>query len=119
MGKYKMSFIIYRIDTFDYGSNSLGVGTRTENWYVRFDQMFDDEEEAKEYVRRKNRQVSSLPNWLISIPEADRPAFVDTFCFGNDLRWLAERRYFLGKVPERAIREAIRTSMGAIVVTQS
>lgn len=110
-------FTVYRIDTFEAGSNSHGVGLRTENWYVRTDRVFEHEEEAKAYVRLKNRQVSSLPNWLVGLPPSEREAFVDVFCFGHDARWLAERRYFLGPVPERAIREAIRSSLGARVVT--
>lgn len=97
---------VYRLEVFDAKGNSHGVGTRTENWRLVKDKEFADDAEARDYVRAKNRLTSSLPNFLVLIAdEATKEAFVDEFCFSD--RWIAERRYFLGKPDVRGIQRGL------------
>lgn len=99
-------FSVYKIECFDAKSNSHGVGVRSENWVLRLDQSFYCEDEAKDYIRNKNRMCSDLPRFLITLPVEKRSEFVDEFCFGD--QYLFYQRYFLGKPNVSKIKHAIQ-----------
>lgn len=104
-----MSYQVYRIDSYDADSNSHSIGIRNENWFLRPDKIFQEEESAKEYVRNQNRKTSMLPNYLISLhSEEEKEAFVDTFCFSD--HYLSERKYFLGLPSTKQIISQLRQS---------
>lgn len=100
------SIAVYRIETFPAQTNSHTIGLRHENWVLKPDRTFQTEDEAKEYVRMRNRLATELPNLLITLPAAERPAFVDRFCFGDEYWDL--RRYFLGRPPAEKIIQALK-----------
>jgi hypothetical protein len=108
MKKMKMQVQVFRICTYPNKSNAFGIGDREENWILRRDDVvFTNEEDAKEYVRDKSRALTILPNLLISLPHAARPAFVDEFCFGDG--YWADRRFFLGPPPvDKIIIDALK-----------
>jgi hypothetical protein len=107
MKKMKMQVQVFRICTYPNKSNAFGIGDREENWILRRDDVvFTNEEDAKEYVRDKSRALTILPNLLISLPHAARPAFVDEFCFGDG--YWADRRFFLGPPPVDKIIDALK-----------
>lgn len=97
---------VYRIDTIPSQTNEFGVG-RVETWTLKLDTRFTRTEEAKEYVRNKNRQHSDLPLFLPELSEEAKEAFVDIFCF-SDTEYLHLRRYFLGMPDQGEVMAAVR-----------
>lgn len=107
---------VYRIDTYDAKSNSHSIGIREENWYLRKDKIFDNEEQAKEYVRLQNRKFSTLPTYLISLKtDKEKREFVDKFCFEENTPYLYERRYYLGMVSTKNLVNNLKQQ--GIIVT--
>ncbi len=89
-----MSYTIYKIDTFEHENNSYRVD-REESWTLKKETEFKDLEDAKEYVRRKNRIFSDLPNYLIGLNDENKQLMIDEFCFSD--KYMHLRKFFLGK----------------------
>jgi hypothetical protein len=103
-----MSYQVYRIHTVPSGTNAFGV-CRDETWALQTDRIFDDVEEARDYVIVQNRIHTELPSLLMSMDtETEREAFVTAFCFGDTHLHL--QRYFLGKPNMAAIQHALKTN---------
>jgi hypothetical protein len=105
-----MAHIVYRIQVFDVQSNKYSVG-REESWTLKQDKVFDNEQEAREYVLDKNRIHSDMvrlgAHLIMQKNDAELQKYYEDFCF-NDDRYLRHRRYFLGKPSANKIREQLR-----------
>jgi len=66
---------------------------------------FQDLEEAKEYVRMKNRYTPEFVLQSENITGTQREELLDKFSFGKD--YLLKRRYFINPLPKREIKESI------------
>lgn len=111
-----MTYQVYRLAVFDAQGNSHAIGIRHEERILMKDLIFENDSDAREYVRRQNRMHSDLPIRLISLSIDERDEFVDRFCFGDEF-W-SERRYFLGKPPVAKIIDELRLD-GIRVTLQS
>lgn len=107
-----MSYKVYKIDTFPVKDNSYCVG-REESWTLKLDTTFTDYEEAKNYVRIKNRMNTELPLFLVDVKtQEEKDNIVDEFCFGE--KYIQYQRFFLGKPDVNKIKIALR-EQGIIV----
>jgi len=85
---------VYRLYTMPSATDAFTTG-RTETWHLRLDRTYNDVDEARQAVIIGNRIHSELHRFLVDLPEDERDAFVDEFCFGPS--YLHLRRFFLGK----------------------
>lgn len=107
---------VYRIKTSPSGTNAYGV-SRTECWHIIFDENFQNEEEAKEYVIKQNLpHATILPSLLIGKNEQDRQEMLNNFCFTPE--YAHHRRYFLGYPDTEVIRKNL-WKLGVKIVTES
>jgi len=70
---------IYRIYVYAEGSNAFAIA-RDERWELKHEIDCESEEEAKDYVRQRSRQLTVLPNFIQSwreTPEEERKLSLD------------------------------------------
>jgi len=107
-----MTFQVFKIDTYDIKGNTYGVG-REESWIARKNKSFETEKEAKEYIRKQSLIHTDLINFLTKgmgiLESKEKEDMIEKFCFTED-RFLLYRRFFLGYVPEKEIRRALKAS---------
>jgi hypothetical protein len=107
------TYQIYRIQTFDEGSNSY-ITARDQRWVTRLDSEFNNLQEAREYIEEKSRQHTDLPIFLdthrktiLNDPNAcSLEDFIEKFLFTED-KYLKYRRFFIGKPPLKLIQKAL------------
>lgn len=97
-------FQTYFLEKYPIQSNAYTV-SRSETWKFTKDKEFQDLEEAKEYVRMKNRYTPEFVLQAENINGNQREELLDKFSFGND--YLLKRRYFIEPLPKKEIRESI------------
>lgn len=110
----KPSIEVWRIEVTSAENNEHGVD-RVENYKAKLDVRFPTEAEAKEYIKNKTRIHTEVANFLIDIAKDEtddtvksqkKEAFMDEFCFTNDL-YMRYRRFFLHKVPWDRVKQAL------------
>lgn len=102
----KPRFDVFRIHVYDFADNRFSVG-RGEDWEEKWVQSFSSEEEAKQYIRKESVSATTLLTYLVDLPKDKWPAFIDEFCFGNDM-YHAYRRLFIGRVDRPKMKLALQ-----------
>lgn len=88
------SYVVTKLFIVDTFGNSHAIN-RDESWTLKKDRFFASLEEAKQYVIDKNKIHSDMVRFGFHLPDEEKDAFYQEFCFTND-KYLHQRRYFLG-----------------------
>lgn len=100
------SYDIYTFDTFEATTNSHTT-SRGENWQLRKHSSAETLEDAKDIVRVMSRRMTDLPIFLADLnTQAQKDAFVDEFCFDNDM-YISYRRFFIGRPNMKKVKAAL------------
>jgi len=104
------TYQIYRIREISAPNNSHKCD-RHEELNVQFVTEFSDEQEARTFVRDKNRAHSEMVNHIpFHKSESDQLAYIDRFCFDDSkTSFLTKRKFFLGYPDIDAIKNAYRS----------
>jgi hypothetical protein len=97
-------FQTYFLEKYPIQSNAYTV-SRSETWSFRKDRLFDDLEEAEEYIRNKNRYTPEFVLQAEGVTGPQREELLDRFSFTNE--YLMKRRYFIDPLPRDEIKKAI------------
>lgn len=98
-------FSVYRIHVYDVAGGRFGV-SRTEDWEEKWAASFATEKEAKDFIRKESLSATTLLTYLVDLPKSKWDAFIDEFCFTNDM-YHAYRRLFIGPVDRRKMKTAL------------
>jgi len=96
---------VYRIRTYEGADNRYGVG-RVEEWEEKFDQSFDTEKQAQEYIKTQSLQHTTLLTFLIDLPKPKWDAAIQAFCFDDD-KYIVHRRFSIGKFNRPQMKKAL------------
>lgn len=88
-------FKVYRIENQHLSDNSYFID-RSEYWICKLDNIFDSEDNAKEYILENNKKFSDMILMGFHIKDDNkRIEFYNKFCFDDEYQYI--RKYFLGK----------------------
>jgi hypothetical protein len=95
---------IYFLEKYPTQSNAYTI-SRTEKWTFRNEKCFTDLEEAKEYIREKNKYTPEFVLQAENISGIAREELLDRYCFTNN--YILKRRYFMDPLPIQQINNSI------------
>ena len=95
---------VYFLEKYPNKSNAYAV-SRSETWTFSLDKSFESEEEAREYVRDKNRYTPEFVLQAEGILGDQREELLDNYTFTN--QYLLKKRYFLEPLPLKELKENI------------
>lgn len=103
-------YTVYKIDTYHIQNNSHKID-RDESWIERKDKSFMTEDEAKDHIRAMSLIHTNLVTFFTSgmklVDLDERERITEEFCFNNP-KYLRYRRYFIGRVPKKEIKKALK-----------
>lgn len=94
----------YFLEKYPLQSNAYTV-SRSEKWVFRKEKCFEDMEEAKAFVRMKNRYTPEFVLQAENVNGIRREELLDKFCFTNN--YMLKKRYFLDPLPIQQIKNSI------------
>ena len=109
------NYVVFKLFTVDTFGNSHALN-RDESWTLMRDRIFNNLEEAKQYVIDKNRVHSDMVNLGFNLKDTEKDTFYDEFCFTND-KYVHKRRYFLGAPDKKKIIQNLREDNLKVIVS--
>ena len=98
-------YTVYKIQTFSVPDNQYTTG-RIENWNLQHDVDFDNEKEARLYIKEKTREHTDLALFSIRYKDkVEKEKFIEEFCFSD--KYIQYQRYFLGEPDVKKIKQAL------------
>jgi len=104
-------FQTYYLEKYPIQSNAYSV-SRSENWSFRKEKLFENLEEAKEFVRDKNRYTPEFVLLAEHLKGEQRDELLERFCFSN--QYLLKQKYFIEPLPIAELKEEINKNYFSI-----
>jgi len=98
-------YTVYHIITVPSQTNAFTTG-RLETWTLKKYNTYSSLEEARQVVLDGNIRHSDLLIFADKLCGPERESFYQQFCFDDD-KYLAYRRFFLGKPKFSQLKQAI------------
>lgn len=98
---------VYFLEKYSSLTNAYKT-SREETWSWKTDKTFDNESDASEYMREKNRYTPEFVLVAEGINGVKREELLTRFCF--DDKYLLKKRYFVEPLPNDKLKEEIKNN---------